>query len=190
LGLRGRLLAAAEAGGRVGSVIEILLLQALAHEAHGDLHSALAPLARALALAEPEGYVRLFVDEGAPMAALLAQSVERRAQNDSIRVYAERLLSAFPEVQSDRSQRAQNNASALGSTLERSHALVEPLSEREREVLRLIAEGLSNQELAARLYLSPHTIKVHTRNIYGKLGVTSRTQALARARALGILGMP
>jgi LuxR family maltose regulon positive regulatory protein len=66
----------------------------------------------------------------------------------------------------------------------------EPLSEREREVLRLIAEGLSNQELAARLYLSPHTIKVHTRNIYGKLGVTSRTQALARARALGILDLP
>jgi len=66
----------------------------------------------------------------------------------------------------------------------------EALSEREREVLRLIAEGLSNQQLAARLYLSPHTIKVHTRNIYGKLGVTSRTQAVAKARALGILDRP
>src|SRR3989440_6633599 len=90
-----RLLHAAEAGERTGSVIEILVLQALAHQMQGDIPAALAPLSCALRLAEPEGYVRMFVDEGPPVAALLAQSVERRAQNDSIRVYAERLLSVF-----------------------------------------------------------------------------------------------
>lgn len=81
-------------------------------------------------------------------------------------------------------------AAILPSALEGANALAEPLSEREREVLRLIAEGLSNQELAARLHLSPHTIKVHTRNIYRKLGVTSRTQAVAGGRGLGILELP
>ena len=175
LGLLGRLLAAAEAGGRVGNVIEILLLQALAHEAHGDLHSAQMPFARALALAEPEGYVRLFVDEGPPLARLLrTMQQEGRKANG----YLHSLLAAFGR-QPD-----------LPPPSVSPPASEEPLSEREREVLRLIAEGLSNQELAARLYLSPHTIKVHTRNIYGKLGVTSRTQALARARALGILDLP
>ena len=175
LGLLGRLLAAAEAGGRVSSVIEILLLQALAHEAHGDLHYALVPLARALALAEPEGYVRLFVDEGPPLARLLRRMQE---EGGTVNMYLHTLLAAFGR------QPDLHPPSFSPPPSE------EPLSEREREVLRLIAEGLSNQELAARLYLSPHTIKVHTRNIYGKLGVTSRTQALARARALGILDLP
>src|SRR3989440_6977863 len=95
MGLLERLLQAAEEGERTGSVIEILVLQALAHQMQGDIPAALAPLSCALRLAEPEGYVRMFVDEGPPVAALLAQSVERRAQNDSIRVYAERLLSVF-----------------------------------------------------------------------------------------------
>ncbi len=175
LGLLGRLLAAAEAGGRVGSVIEILLLQALVHEAPGDLQYALVPLARALALAEPEGYVRLFVDEGPPLARLLRRMQEEERK---VNVYLHTLLAAFGR-QLD-----------LHPTSFSPPPSEEPLSEREREVLRLIAAGLSNQELAVRLYLSPHTIKVHTRNIYGKLGVTSRTQALARARALGILDLP
>jgi ATP/maltotriose-dependent transcriptional regulator MalT len=175
LGLLGRLLAAAEAGGRVGSVIEILLLQALAHEVHGDFQYALVPLARALVLAEPEGYVRLFVDEGPPLARLLRRMQE---EGGKVNVYLHTLLAAFGR-QPD-----------LHPTSFSPPPSEEPLSEREREVLRLIAEGLSNQELAARLYLSPHTIKVHTRKIYGKLGITSRTQALARARALGILDLP
>jgi ATP/maltotriose-dependent transcriptional regulator MalT len=130
------------------------------------------PLGRALALAEPEGYVRLFVDEGLPLARLL-----RRMQEGGGRIhpYLHTLLAAFGR------QADLQPASVTPPPSE------EALSEREREVLRLIAEGLSNQQLAARLYLSPHTIKVHTRNIYGKLGVTSRTQAVAKARALGIL---
>ena len=95
MGLIQRLLHAAESGERMGSVIETLMLQALAHQAQGDIPAALVPLERALTLAEPEGYVRMFVDEGHPMAAVLAQSIERRAQNDSIKAYAERLLSVF-----------------------------------------------------------------------------------------------
>jgi len=175
LGLLARLLTAAEAGGRAGSVIEILLLQALAHEAHGDLAQALVLLGRALALAEPEGYVRLFVDEGLPLARLLRRMQE---EGGKIHPYLRTLLAAFGR------QADLQPASVTPPPSE------EPLSEREREVLRLIAEGLSNQQLAARLYLSPHTIKVHTRNIYGKLDVTSRTQAVAKARALGILDRP
>ena len=163
-----RLLTAAGAGNRPASAIEILLLQSLAHAAQGDLPQALVPLEHALALAEPEGYVRLFVDEGPPMALLLRTMQQEGGRTNG---YLHTLLAA------------------IGGQPDLSSA-EELLSEREREVLQLIAEGLSNQELAARLFLSPHTIKVHTRNIYGKLGVSSRTQAVARARTLGILDLP
>jgi LuxR family transcriptional regulator, maltose regulon positive regulatory protein len=172
LDLLTRLLAAAEAGGRIGSQIEALLLQSLAHEALDDLEQARLPLQRALALAEPEGYVRLFADKGAPLARLLER--EREA-GGGMKEYVHRLRSAFG---------AHPNAHSSPST---PHPSAEPLTAREREVLRLIAEGLSNQELAARLHLSPQTVKVHTRNIYSKLGVASRTQAVARGRDLGFL---
>jgi LuxR family transcriptional regulator, maltose regulon positive regulatory protein len=115
------------------------------------------------------------VDEGPPLARLLRRMQE---QGGRIHPYLHTLLAAFAR------QADLQPASVTPPPSE------EPLSEREREVLRLIAEGLSNQQLAARLYLSPHTIKVHTRNIYGKLDVTSRTQAVAKARALGILDRP
>jgi len=185
IGLLERLLKAAEEGGRTGSVIEILVLQALAHQAQGDIPAALMPLQQALTLAEPEDYIRIFVDEGPPMAALLAQSVERRAQNDSISVYAERLLSVFPEAQSAE-RRAQNTTSALRSTLERSSALVEPLSEREREVLRLLRTELNGPDIARELMVSLSTIRTHTRNIYTKLGVTNRRAAVRRAEELDL----
>jgi LuxR family maltose regulon positive regulatory protein len=176
-----------EAKGWEDERLKVMVLEAVAYAAHGDTDTAVHVLGDALALAGPGGFVRLFVDEGPPMAALLAQSVEHRAQNASIRVYAERLLSVFPESQNTE-QRAQNNATrALRSALERSSAVMEPLSERELEVLQYFAEGLSNQEIASRLSLSPHTVKVHSRNIYGKLGVHNRMQAVARARALGML---
>ncbi|HWQ14165.1 MAG TPA: LuxR C-terminal-related transcriptional regulator [Roseiflexaceae bacterium] len=172
LDLLTRLLAAAEAGGRIGSQIEILLLQSLAHEALDDSGQARIPLQRALALAEPEGYVRLFTDEGAPLARLLER--EREA-GGGMQPYLQRLQAAF-------ATRLTAHPASLAL-----HPAVEPLTAREREVLRLIAEGLSNQELAARLHLSPQTVKVHTRNIYSKLGVASRTQAVARGRDLGFL---
>jgi LuxR family maltose regulon positive regulatory protein len=168
LDLLTRLLAAAEAGGRIGSQIEALLLQSLAHEALNDREQARIPLQRALALAEPEGYVRLFADEGAPLAQLLEREAGGRMQT-----YLQRIQAAF--------------ATELTAHPASLDPAVEPLTAREREVLRLIAEGLSNQELAARLHLSPQTVKVHTRNIYSKLGVASRTQAVARGRDLGFL---
>ncbi|GAB4444588.1 MAG: LuxR C-terminal-related transcriptional regulator [Chloroflexi bacterium OHK40] len=172
LDLLTRLLAAAEAGGRIGSQIEILLLQSLAHEALGDSGQARIPLQRALALAEPEGYVRLFADEGAPLARLLERMHD---EGGRMKNYLRLLLDVVGK------QLDAHPSSFI------PQPLIEPLTAREREVLRLIAEGLSNQELAARLHLSPQTVKVHTRNIYSKLGVASRTQAVARGRALGFL---
>jgi LuxR family maltose regulon positive regulatory protein len=175
LGLLERLLKAAEEGRRIGSVIEILVLQALAHEAQGKIPPAIMSLERSLTLAEPEGYVRIFVDEGPPMAHLLYEAAARGIAPD----YARRLLAAFPMAEPEQ-------ASPPGTHAPESD-LVEPLSERELEVLQLIAEGLTNPEIATRLFLSVNTVKAHCRTIYGKLGVHNRTQAAARARALGIL---
>ncbi len=169
------LLNAAEQGKRMGSVIEILVLQALAFEAQDNIPSALASLKRALTLAEREGYFRLFVDEGPSMAHLLYEAVSRGNASG----YVQRLLAAFPTAEPEQTTPAKPQISQF--------EWIESLSERETEVLQLIAEGLTNQEIASRLYLSLNTVKVHTRNIYGKLGVNNRTQAVARARALGIL---
>jgi LuxR family maltose regulon positive regulatory protein len=167
----------AETGERRGRVIETSMLQALAlaqlasrdpgQERAGE---ALVPLERALKLAEPEGYVRTFVDEGEPMARLLYDAAAHGIAPE----YAGRLLSAFPDVGP-----AQPKLPASD--------LIEPLTARELEVLRLIADGHSNQEIAAELYLSLNTVKVHCSNIYGKLGVKSRTQAVAKSDRLGIL---
>jgi LuxR family maltose regulon positive regulatory protein len=170
-----RLLKAAEDSGRTGSVIEILVVKALAHQAQGDLSLALASLEHALALAEPEGYVRIFLDEGPPMARLLQEAVTRGIAPD----YARRLLATFPTAESEQTSPSETKVP--------SSELIEPLSEREIEVLQLIADGLTNQEIADKLYLSLNTVKVHTRNINGKLGVNSRMQATVRARALEIL---
>jgi LuxR family maltose regulon positive regulatory protein len=163
------------------------VLQALAHQTQGDIPAALRPLQQALTLAEPEGYVRMFVDEGPPMAALLAQSVERRAQNDSISVYAERLLSVFPEAQSAERRAQNNDTSALRSTLERSSALMEPLSERELDVLRLLRTELNGPEIARELMVSLNTLRTHTKNIYSKLGVNNRRAAVRRAEELDLV---
>ena len=167
-GLLERLLHAAEEGGRIGSAIEILATQAVAHEAQGDTSSALASLERAMSLAEPEGYVRVFMDEGPQMARLLQEAAFREIAPDSAR----RLLAAFPSARPGGAQPS---------------AAKELLSDREVEVLRHIAAGLTNREIAARLYLSVYTVKAHARSIYDKLDAHSRTQAVARARELGIL---
>ncbi|MDQ3285665.1 MAG: LuxR C-terminal-related transcriptional regulator, partial [Actinomycetota bacterium] len=172
-----RLLEAAEDGGRMGSVIEILVLQALAYEAQGDSPAALVPLKRALALAEPEAFIRIFVDEGRPMAQLLYEAAARRIMPD----YTARLLAAF-----DAEGRIEPDDSPRLATLA-SQPLVEPLSDRELEVLRLIAQGLSNREIGERLFLALITVKGHNRNIFRKLQVRRRTEATARARELGLL---
>lgn len=167
-----RLLQAAEAGGRMGSVLEILILQAMAHEAQGNFTAALVPLEHTLALAGPEGYVRLFVDEGRPMATLLKRM---KAENSGQKVYISQLLVAF------------NIETVSELPVVRTQPLVEPLSERELEVLQLVAEGLTNRQIAERLFLALSTVKGHNRVIYGKLNVGRRTEAVARARELGIL---
>jgi LuxR family maltose regulon positive regulatory protein len=165
----------AEAQGWADEGLALMVLQAVALHSAGAADTARRVLAEALALVKPEGFIRTFVDEGAPMARLLAEALAAGLEP----TYVRRLLAAFPLAES--AQMIVTPASGLDSTL------VEPLSEREREVLRLIAEGLTNQDVASKLYLSLHTVKVHARNIYAKLGVTSRTQAVARGRALGIL---
>ena len=136
---------------------------------------ALQYLEQSLALAEPGGFVRTFVDEGPPMARLLYEALSRGIAPD----YTRRLLAAFPVTESAKA--------APSNVLPPSDSLIEPLSERELEVLALLAEGLANREIASRLFLSLNTVKAHSRNIYGKLEVHNRTEAAARARALGLL---
>ena len=172
-----RLLSAAEAGGRTGSVIDILALQALAHHTQGNLAAALEPLHQALTLAEPEGYVRVFISEGTPMAHLLSEAAAHGMMPD----YVGRLLAAF------RVEEQQGEVTSNSSPGPNSQLLIEPLSERELEILRLIAQGLSNREIGKRLFRALTTIKGHNRNIFGKLGVKNRTEAVARARELGLL---
>jgi LuxR family maltose regulon positive regulatory protein len=156
---------------REGSLIELSILRALALQAQGRTSSALKALERALTLAQPENYVRIFVDEREPMAQLLYEAARRQIMP----TYAGQLLAAFPD-----SEPATERQESLPD-------MVEPLSNRELEVLALIAEGLSNQEVAQRLFISLRTVKWHSSNIYGKLGVSNRTQAVVKARTLGIL---
>jgi LuxR family maltose regulon positive regulatory protein len=163
-----RLLGAAEEGDRTGSVLEILVLQALAHQMHGDIAAALRPLERALALAEPEGYVRIFVDEGGPMLILLRAAAKRGIAAS----YVRRLLTAFGQTEGGTSA---------------TQGLIEPLSARERDVLRLLATDLSGPEIARELIVSLSTVRTHTNRIFAKLGVNSRRAAVRRAEELDLL---
>jgi LuxR family maltose regulon positive regulatory protein len=158
-----RLLQAAEDGGRVGSAIEILAIQATAHHGLGDARAAESALERALTLAQPECYLQVFLDQGRPMADLLRDAAARQGSQG----LAAAVLAAFPDPE--------------------ARPEVPPLSVREVEVLQHIVAGLTNQEIAALLFVSPYTVKAHARSIYDKLGAHSRTAAVARARALGIL---
>ena len=174
----------AEKANRLGLVMVCELLSAVAAQALGRKERARQSLARALALAEPEGYIRAFVDEGKPVARLLYEAATQGVRPE----YVGRLLAAFPT--SDQPSAVGNQLSVARthhSSLSTHHSLVEPLSERELDVLRLIALGLANEEIAQRLVLSLPTIKWHTSNIYGKLSVKNRTEAVARARGLGLL---
>lgn len=154
----------AEHQGRVGTVIEALILKALALDGLGRSAEAKATLDRALSLAKPEGYVRTFVDEGDPMARLLRQITGGMHVD-----YASKILGFM----------------TVGRIT--TPGLIEALSERELEVLKLIAAGKSNKEIGSTLFLAIGTVKKHTNNIFSKLGVESRTQAVARARELGIV---
>jgi LuxR family transcriptional regulator, maltose regulon positive regulatory protein len=173
--LLGRLLQAAETGGRLGSSIQILLLQALAYQARGDLPRALAELERALTLAEPEGYVRVFLDEGDALRLLIEKQSYNR--NHPLRSYTDKLLAAF----------TQPVAVPKSAIIHQKSDLIEPLSLSQLKILQLIAQGLSNREIGERLFLALSTVKGHNRIIFDKLQVQSRTEAVARARELGLL---
>ena len=174
IGLLERLVHAAEAGGRMGSVIAILALLALAHQMHDDIPGALVPLERALTLAEPEGYVHLFVDAGLPMAALL----EAAAQQGIVPHYARQLLAAFGAAEAAPPTRP----GAPGA-----QGVIEPLSERELDALRLLGTDLDGPEIARELVVSLNTLRTHTKNIYSKLGVNNRRAAVRRAEELALI---
>ena len=172
-----RLHAAAVAGGRTGSVIEILVLQALVHDAGGDTTGALAPLTAALTLAEPEGYVRVFVGAGPPMKSLLTAVIGKRVGWD----YARRLLAAADD------DGTVSATTPVAPATRPGQGLVETISERELDVLRLLATDLDGPDIARRLFVSVNTMRTHTRSIYNKLGVNSRRAAIRRADELGLL---
>ena len=183
LHLLDRLSLAADVDGRKGDVLHVLVLRTMALQAGGNQAAALGVLEQALRLAEPEGYVRVFVDEAAPMAALLEQVA---GHTSPIASYAATLLATFPGTPPAQSPTA---LPAVGPTANHQPArlLDEPLSVRELEILGLIASGHSNQAIADTLIVAVSTVKKHVNNIFGKLEVQSRTQAVVRARALNLL---
>jgi LuxR family maltose regulon positive regulatory protein len=187
IALLARLQAQAEAQERMGSVVEVQALQALALAASGDQAAGLIALAGALAAAVAEGYVRVFVDEGAPMARLLGRlaTASRADQGVSPAAvpppYLVRLMHAF-EPGAALHHAAHTTREAPGGA-----ELVEPLTDRELQVLRLLAAGKSNQQIAGELVVVVDTVKKHVGHILDKLEATNRTQAAARARALGLL---
>jgi LuxR family maltose regulon positive regulatory protein len=197
LALLARLSEAAEGAGWIGRAIEILCLRSLALRARGDDEEALSALARALALAEPEGYVRTFLDEGLPMGKLLREMAARGIAVD----YVSRLLVALEGEAKGQRQKTEafdssfapslrsGQAPSAGSeqTTHPSSVLVEPLTGRERQVLRLLATNLTSPEIAQELVVSANTVRTHVRHIYDKLMVHSRYEAVQRARELDLL---
>ncbi|MAT99270.1 MAG: LuxR family transcriptional regulator [Anaerolineaceae bacterium] len=153
--------------------LKVMVLQAVAHQTLGETEQARQRLGEALAMAQPGGFVRLFVDEGRPLAQLLAEAAAHQIMPN----YVAKLLAEFPDdKQSD-------------NTLSSTQPLIEPLSERELEVLQLVAEGLTNREIGEQLFLALDTVKGHNRRIFAKLQVQRRTEAVARARELGLLSL-
>jgi LuxR family maltose regulon positive regulatory protein len=162
-----------EAKGWVDEQLKVMVLQVVALHAHGEEDKAVQLLGDVLTLAEPGGFIRTFVDEGLPMAHLLSEATTHGVMPD----YVSKLLAAFEYETKDERRTIEPSPSSL----------VEPLSQRELDVLRLIAEGLSNQEICERLFLALDTVKGHNRRIFNKLQVQRRTEAIARARELGLI---
>jgi LuxR family transcriptional regulator, maltose regulon positive regulatory protein len=164
----------AEAKGSARRLLDVITVLSVALQAHGEKQKALDLLGKVLARAEPNGFIRLFVDEGAPMAQLLREAASHGAMPD----YIAKLLAAFKTEKRDSEDKLE---------LPPAQPRIEPLSQRELKILQLISQGLSNREIGERLFLALDTIKGHNRNIFDKLQVQSRTEAIARARELGLL---
>jgi LuxR family maltose regulon positive regulatory protein len=177
-----RLLRVTEAAQLLYWLAQVLVLQALTFQAQNKREPALAALKRALALGEPEGYIRTFVNEGPPMAALLLKLREARQRElgDDLPslTYLNTLLAAL-----DAAERVADQKSALRA---RQPTLAEPLTQRELEVLQLLTTGLSTHDIATKLIITPTTLKTHLRNIYAKLEVNSRAEAMVKAKALNL----
>ena len=179
-----RSLTLARSGGRTSRVVEMLNLIAIAQDAAGDRTKAIRSVEESLAVAQPGGYIQAYVDEGPRLKALLRRvgmqiAADPNASTDHTRQYIMRILAAFAVTEQE--------GGLLSSAISPNELLIESLSERELEVLHLIAQGLSNRSIAGKLFLSLNTVKAHNSNIYGKLNVNRRTHAVARARQLGIL---
>ena len=159
-------------------MIEILVLQALANHAQGSFPAALKPLQKALTLAEPEDYVCMFVDEGPPMTQLLLEAVARGI----VPGYAGKLLATL-----EAEKRKIKDKPDLPEPYRDGETLIDSLSQREIKILQLITQGLTNREIGERLFLALDTVKGHNRKIFDKLQVQNRTEAVARARELGLL---
>lgn len=177
IGLLNRLLNAAEEGGRLQAVIEILIVRALAKQMLGDISAAIDSLEKALTLAEPERYVRFFLDEGVPMARLLQEAAARKI----LPGYTAQLLT------SSEAQGQQNTSIAPNNTTTASQSLIEPLSQRELELLRLLKTDLSGPEIASELVIALSTVRTHTKRIYDKLNVKTRRAAVKRGEELGLI---
>ena len=186
-----RLLTLAETQKRTGSVIEIVLTQALVHQAQGNPTQALAALERALTLAEPEGYLRIFVDEGESMRLLILDfksKIEKQGNTrpHSLFGYVTELLAAFPQPMESIPNPKHLHIHNAG-VVNQKPKIIKSLTDRELEILRLVAEGHTNTEISQRLYLALSTVKGHNLRIFNKLQAQNRTEAVVRARELGLL---
>lgn len=176
------------AQGRADERLRVMVLQALALHAHQEQEQAMQLLGEALTLAEPSGYIRLFVDEGPPLARLLAHLLPYAVMHGVTPAYLRHLLALFAtERQTDGDDAALSSSASDQALIAQPAFLIEPLSDREVEVLHLIAAGHKNQEIADELVVSLNTVRYHTKNLYGKLGVNKRTQAVAKAQELGLI---
>jgi LuxR family maltose regulon positive regulatory protein len=184
LKLANRLIDRAFQGQQVLIMLETLLLRAQLHDVLGDHPASTADYVKALALAEPEGFISVFVEQGQPVAKELAELIKRKQLGKNIRTdYVERILAVFSGSHLTRDEQP----ASVPSTKIEPMSLIEPLTERELEVLSLMVMGLKYKEIAARLFISQNTVRFHIKAIYGKLNVNNRTQAIERARQLRIL---
>ena len=166
----------AQENGNKFAELESLILSSICNTGDGVTEVALKYLEEALRMAEHEGYIRIFVNEGPPMARLLYEALARGISME----YVQKLLAAFPEDDPEKDFKSK--------PADPDSEWIEPLSERELEILQLIADGLSRQAIANHLFISLNTVKTHTRNIYSKLGVHKELQAVGKAKSLGLLG--